>query len=289
MRRGERIAFLGGGRREARAAARLRQEGLEVLEIRRGDGWDEAGAAEAFAGLRALILPLASVGPTPEVPEEGVPAWRLDPGWLAALPAGTPLLFGRPASGPAEPVLEEILRRHPAVALLERDDFAWLNAVATAEGAILAAAERLERTLAGARLLVLGYGRVGRTLARLLAAWNSRVLVLAATAPQRAEARADGLEAAPLEALTRVVREADLLFNTVPAPLLGAELFLARPALPVLDLASRPGGLDPALRERPPEGYQILPNIPERYAPASAGEVLAEVILEVLRVEWKRG
>ncbi|MDI3298151.1 MAG: NAD(P)-dependent oxidoreductase [Bacillota bacterium] len=290
MGRWQRVAFLGGGRREAAAAARLRAEGLEVLEIRRASGWDEAGATRALGRVQALVLPVASVGATPEVAEEGRPAWRLEGALLRALPAGAPLLFGRPPEGPARSLFEPLARNHPLIPLLERDDFAWLNAVPTAEGALVAAAERLERTIRGARALVLGYGRTGRTLARLLAALGARTLVLARSASARAEARADGHEAAPVEALAAAAAEgADLLFNTVPAPLLGPELFAVRPGLPVLDLASAPGGLHPALRERPPGGYRLLPALPERYAPASAGEALAEVVLEVLRAESKRG
>ncbi|MCL6521005.1 MAG: dipicolinic acid synthetase subunit A [Firmicutes bacterium] len=285
----ERVAFLGGGRREAAAAARLRAAGLETVEIRRAAGWDESAAARALARAEALVLPVASVGARLEADEDGKPAWSLD-GLLEHLPGGAPLLFGRRPEGAARPLFERLARDHPLHPLLERDDFAWLNAVPTAEGAVVAAAEQLERTIRGSRALVLGYGRTGSTLARLLAAMGARTLVLARSPAARAQARAAGHEAAPVGALSPALAgEADLLFNTVPAPLLTPDLFAVRPELPVLDLASAPGGLHPALRGRPPRGYRLLPALPERYAPASAGEALAQVLLEILRGDGERG
>ena len=59
----------------------------------------------------------------------------------------------------------------------KREDFAYLNAVPTAEGAIQLAMEELPVTLAGAHCLVTGYGRVARALSELLVAMRANVTV----------------------------------------------------------------------------------------------------------------
>ena len=51
-----------------------------------------------------------------------------------------------------------------------REELAVANAVPTAEGAIQIAMEQLPITIHGARVLVVGFGRVGRALAQRLAA-----------------------------------------------------------------------------------------------------------------------
>ncbi len=49
------------------------------------------------------------------------------------------------------------------------DDVAILNAIPSAEGAIQIAMEQLPITIHGSKSFVLGFGRLGKTLARMLA------------------------------------------------------------------------------------------------------------------------
>ena len=60
-----------------------------------------------------------------------------------------------------------------------REDFAILNAVPTAEGAVELAMQHYEGTVFGSRSLVVGFGRIGRLLAKMLHALGSDVTVSA--------------------------------------------------------------------------------------------------------------
>ena len=52
--------------------------------------------------------------------------------------------------------------------ILENEDYQVLNAIATAEGAIQIAMEEFPKTLSGSKILVMGFGRIGKVLAKKL-------------------------------------------------------------------------------------------------------------------------
>lgn len=126
-----------------------------------------------------------------------------------------------------------------------RPELACLNAVPTAEGCLALLMQLRQRTIWESEFLVLGYGRIGRAVARRLQALGGQVTIAARAPEQRAAARCAGLHAAPLTALEQLLPHFDAVVNTIPAPVLGAAQLrcLPRGAL-ILDLASRPGGTD---------------------------------------------
>ena len=121
-----------------------------------------------------------------------------------------------------------------------RPELACLNAVPTAEGCLALLMQLRQRTIWESEFLVLGYGRVGRAVARRLQALGGQVTIAARAPEQRAAARCAGLHAAPLTALEQLLPHFDAVINTIPAPVLGAAQLrcLPRGAL-ILDLASR--------------------------------------------------
>src|SRR5699024_108028 len=59
----------------------------------------------------------------------------------------------------------------------EREEMQVLNGIPTAEGAIQIAMEEMDRTLHGSNVLVLGFGRIGKLLAKMLHGIGSNVYV----------------------------------------------------------------------------------------------------------------
>jgi len=70
-----------------------------------------------------------------------------------------------------------------SVDLLEREEMAVLNAIPTAEGAIQIAMEEMPITLHGSNALILGFGRIGKILAKMLHGIGSNVYVEARNIP----------------------------------------------------------------------------------------------------------
>ena len=103
-----------------------------------------------------------------------------------------------------------------------RPELACLNAVPTAEGCLALLMQLRQRTIWESEFLVLGYGRIGRAVARRLQALGGQVTIAARAPEQRAAARCAGLHAAPLTALEQLLPHFDAGINTIPAPVLGA-------------------------------------------------------------------
>ena len=164
-----------------------------------------------------------------------------------------------------------------------QEPLALRNAVPTAEGCIGLLLHHRTRTLAGSPVLVLGFGRVGQALAIRLAALGARVTLAARSPAQRAHAQSLGMTAVPLTRLPALAPGFDTVVNTVPAPVLTREVLAQLPpSALIVDLASRPGGTDFAAAAQLGHTALHALRLPALCAPDSAGEAVAQTVLEIL-------
>jgi len=171
----------------------------------------------------------------------------------------------------------------PLYDYLEREEFAILNALPTAEGAVEIALRHLPFTLFDASCLITGYGRIGRVLARLLGAFGAKVSVAARGCDDLAWVRADGFTPVHFSQIGGCLPHVDLLFNTIPAVVLDEEkLSLLRRRCLIIDLASMPGGVDFEAAKR--LGLQTVwaLSLPGKVAPESAGKITLDAIFNIL-------
>lgn len=143
------------------------------------------------------------------------------------------------------------------------------NAALTAEGALELLMRRSNRGLAGMKVLVAGFGRIGGFLTGMLSALGAHVTVAARSEAARAAARARGADSVDITQISPVF---DGVVNTVPAPILHGDYGGAL----CIDVASAPGGWAtdaPVLK---------APGLPGLYAPKAAADVMAEAIYRVM-------
>ena len=202
---------------------------------------------------------------------------------LDAIPAGVP------AFGGAVPFRLHARAVQCGVRLIDyltREELAIRNAVPTCEGALQLAMEQTDHTIQGARTLVVGAGRIGFQLAVRLHALGAQVTVAARSLRDRARIEAAGLAAVDTAQLVQTVRGMEIIFNTVPAPLLTSEVLRAlTPSCIVIDLASLPGGIAPDAA--PPTGCRVLHalSLPGKVAPRSAAAAIYATVTAILREE----
>ena len=158
----------------------------------------------------------------------------------------------------------------PSARYARREEYQIAIARLTAEGAI--ALLRPETGLSGAHILLLGYGRIARLLARELQKAGALVTAAARSGEQRAWAEAEGIEALPLDRF-------DVISGPIPAPVLTEPLLArGRKAALLLELASAPGGIDAAAAHERGLRYIRAPGLPAKYAPERAAVILRDAV-----------
>ncbi len=162
------------------------------------------------------------------------------------------------------------------------DSYALLNAVPTAEGAIKLAIEHTDFTLWKSKILVIGYGRVGKVLANRLKNLNASVTVSARNPRDFALLDALGFNYINTENLNRDYLDYDIIFNTVDFEVLNDNALKNCPCNLIIDLSSK-GGFD--LNYAKTLGITALkpPGLPGKVAPKTAGEILAKTVAELIR------
>jgi len=157
-------------------------------------------------------------------------------------------------------------------------------AVPTAEGAIFLAMERRDATLWRSKVLVVGWGRIGRVLAPRLAALGAEVAVSARRPGDLAEIAAAGMMPVPTENPAAWPEGTEILFNTVPAPVVTEDaLRRLAPGALVLDLASDPGGTDFSAAQGLGVHATLEPGLPGRMAPCTAAAAIRDTVYHILQ------
>lgn len=162
-----------------------------------------------------------------------------------------------------------------------RDELEILNAVPTCEGALQIAMEELPITISGANALVTGFGKIGEPLALLLKALGANVTVCARKTSARAKARTMGLTAVDFSYFDECIAESDVVFNTVPQRIINRESLIAAQNALIIDLASKPGGVDiEAARDL---GVRVIwaLGLPGKVAPVTSGNIIKETICNI--------
>ncbi len=233
----------------------------------------------------AVILPLPMSGDGIHVSMPLAPDCRLTLGELCEmmLENGVKLLCGGKLSQSLTSFCK--LRGIALFDYYESDAFSIANAVPTAEGAIEIAMRETPTTLDGSSALVIGYGRIGKVLARLLTALGVKVTASARKAADLAWIRAGGHIAVETCKLSKILSEQkfDMIFNTVPYTVLGEEALRAigKRTL-IIDLASKPGGVDIKAADKMGVGIIWALSLPGKVAPVTSGRIIADTILGYL-------
>lgn len=165
------------------------------------------------------------------------------------------------------------------VKLFDRDDIAVYNSIPTAEGTIMMVIEHTDFTIHSSNILVVGYGRVGKTIANKFSALGAKVSVCARKTEDLARITEMGYKAVPFDQLSRNTGDCDILINTIPSRVITKEAIRYLPSHGlIIDLASKPGGTDFEYAEQ--RGIQAIlaKSLPSVVAPKTAGRILADVI-----------
>ena len=169
-----RIAVIGGDRRQAILAELLAADGLEVCTVGLGkwSTWEVPLRDAAQADVVILPLPLCWKDGIMNCEGEELPTDEL----FAMLGAEKKVLAGQVS------LTQWAEANRHGICLCDyflREEMTVANAAATAEAALQVAMEQLDRTLLGMESLVLGFGRIGKLLSYRLHGLGSFVTATA--------------------------------------------------------------------------------------------------------------
>jgi len=152
---------------------------------------------------------------------------------------------------------------------LKDEHYLARNAAITAECALKVALPMLQATLDHTPTLIIGWGRIGKCLAKMLKALSCPISVAARKPSDRAMLSALGYQTQDTAHIS--LKNFRLLFNTAPEPILSEEDLAPYPDLIKIELASKNGIFGP----------DVIParGLPGKYAPESSGRLIAETIL----------
>lgn len=189
-------------------------------------------------------------------------------------------------SGISNTYLNQIIKTsgRRLVQLFERDDVAIYNSIPTVEGTIMLAIQHTDFTIHGSNIVVLGLGRVGMSVARTFQALGAKVKVGARKSEHIARITEMGLTPFLLKDIQQSVTDTDICINTIPYPVVTATVISKMPAHTlILDLASKPGGTDFRYAEKRGIKAILAPGLPGIVAPKTAGQILANVLAQLLK------
>jgi len=137
----------------------------------------------------------------------------------------------------------------------QREELIVQNAIPTAEGAIELAMSELPITLHNSNALILGFGRIGKVLAKMLGGIGANVTVAARKCETLSWIHTLGYNGINMCQLYDCISNYDVIFNTVPSLILDKQLLrnVNKKTL-VIDLASKPGGVGVGLDKKNPNG-----------------------------------
>jgi dipicolinate synthase subunit A len=285
--KGIRLAVIGGDEREIYLIPELQKLGAYIV----GVGFENASPIpgmtlasslqDAVSQVDMLLFPMFGTD------ERGVVKAKysaspivLNKEVLQAIPARVPLLIGW-----ARPALKSAAEKMgiQLVETITLNEITILNSIPSAEGAIQMAMEATTITIHGSESFVLGLGRCGWTLARMLKGIGANVTGVARKPADLARAVEMGFQAVHLSDLEDEIGRAEIIFNTVPHLILDRVMLekVARDAV-IVDLASIPGGTDFEFASMLGIKALLAPGLPGIVAPKTAGRILAQIYPQLI-------
>ena len=289
----KKIAFLGGDMRSTVAAMKLADTAWDVFAWSVPERRDAYGVCfcndmlEAILGASALILPLpssldgVSLNHKTREDEQKITLSEI----VDKADKNSIIVGGK--------IPKTILDRAQGDGIgifdyFDSESFQIRNAYTTAEAALNIAMNNLLKNVRDASFVITGYGRIAKQLSRLLLALGADVTVAARKDSDLALAEIEGAKILKLgkEPISRLCTGHDVIFNTVPHCIFD-ESFLRRldPDTLFIELASSPGGVDVSLAKRLKANVLWASSLPGKYAPYSAGELIADCVRDILEVE----
>ncbi len=160
------------------------------------------------------------------------------------------------------------------------------NAYITAEAALSIAMNSIDKCVKDSRFAVTGTGRISRFLVTLLNNLGAQITVAGRNADALVYFELCGCDTILINSSNwnkSLLKGYDVIFNTVPSWLFDKDFLVhADKRMLMIELASAPGGIDICSARELSANVLWGASLPGKYAPISAGRLIAECVCEYL-------
>ena len=183
-------------------------------------------------------------------------------------------------------ISNEIYKKYRDVKIIDimkNEKLVILNTIATAEGTIKEIITNTQINIHGSKIMILGFGRVGKTLAKKLDGLSAKITIVSKEYEELAWAEAYGYQNIQLNKIENSIKNYDIIVNTIPHIVLQGEILeKVNTNTLLLDLASGDGGIDK--KEAQKNNLKLITalGLPGKTAPVTTARILKETIYEIL-------
>ncbi|MBR4893194.1 MAG: dipicolinate synthase subunit DpsA [Clostridia bacterium] len=164
-----------------------------------------------------------------------------------------------------------------------REELSVYNVIPTVEGAISIAINETPFTLHGSNILICGFGRIGKILAKSLSSLGVNVTVSARKLEDLSWIDCYGYKKIKTKNIYDNINKFDIIFNTIPSLVIDEEcLKRVKKNSVIIDLASGSGGIDFKYAKLLDIKVIRALSLPGKIAPQTAGIIIKNTISNIL-------
>jgi len=169
------------------------------------------------------------------------------------------------------------------VDILKWEELALLNAIPTAEGALKIAIENTDFTLHGSNVMIVGYGRIGKVLCKMLSGIGANVYPVVKERHEAALARGYGYSPVLFGDMNASLADMNIIFNTVPQIIFDKKniKFIDSDCL-FVDVSSAPHGINNNFAKKAGINVLFAGSLPGAVAPKTAANYILETIYDYI-------
>lgn len=168
-----------------------------------------------------------------------------------------------------------------------REEVTVMNTVPTVQGILKAVIDNIDYTVFSSKCAIFGYGRVAKITADTLSSLGSEITVCARKYGDLALAQTKGYDSCMINEFYKAAHNYNIIINTVPSLVIDKKILenVKKDCL-IIDVASSPFGVDfTAAYDLGLNAVQCS-SLPGKVAPKSAGKIIADGILNIIKEEY---
>ncbi|HEY8364303.1 MAG TPA: hypothetical protein VIK84_01915 [Haloplasmataceae bacterium] len=160
------------------------------------------------------------------------------------------------------------------------EEMAIKNNYITTEGIIEAMVNNSEKAIFNSQILIIGYGKLGQICGKVLKALKGNITISCRHEKDILNAKINEFKVITHPQIISCINQFDFIINTVPYRLLNHTILrkINKSCQVIIDVSSKPYGLDHDYANKIGVRVLLLPGIPGKIAPITAGEIIGEYI-----------